>query len=84
MRKSIKVVAVVMLVAIGIAMSGCQSADAMRNDMVGALNYVGETFLKPMSEKAQKRDADISAKKLATYHAEKASLYVSYANAEVE
>jgi hypothetical protein len=75
---------VLVVLAVVVTVGGCQSADAMRNDMVGALNFVGEKFLKPLSEKAQKRDAEISADKLATYHAGQAGKYASYAIAEVE
>jgi hypothetical protein len=78
------VVLVLVLVAVMIAASGCQGADGLRNDTVGALNFIGEKILKPMAEKARARDAKITAKAQAEYHAKQAALYASYDNAKDE
>jgi hypothetical protein len=73
-----KMLVVLLVLAVIATVSGCQSADALRNDLVGSLNYIGEKVLKPMANKSAARDAKITAKQQSEYHTKQAAVYARY------
>jgi hypothetical protein len=64
MFKLMKVVAVVMLMVMVIAMSGCQSSKAVFEDIAGSATWCADR-LTASAEQAAERDADLAAKRLA-------------------
>jgi len=73
-----KLISLVLMVVVVMSLSSCNSVDGMLQDSVGTLNAVRSSITTPMADKAQARDARVSGKQVARYHAEQAGRFAAF------
>ncbi len=73
-----RMIVIGMLLAVMVAVSGCQAVDGFFEDAAGISNAVRSKVTTPLADKAKTRDAEMTGEQLTRYHAEQAGRFAAF------